>query len=57
MWTYKGVDIYPHGPNMAGLRWEARITDDSRFPDSAPPGLSADTKQGMRELINHYMKR
>jgi len=57
MWTYKGVDIYPAGRNMSGLRWTATIADDRRFSESTPPNLMADTKQGMRELINHYLGR
>jgi hypothetical protein len=41
---------------MSGLRWEARIADDNRFLETAPPSLVTDTKDGMRELINYYMK-
>lgn len=53
MWTYKGVDIWPAGPVVFdGLRWYAR-TDTS--DPAVPPVLRASSKQGMRELITHYL--
>lgn len=59
MWTYKGLFVFPADRNSAGIRWETFISlaEDSRFNIDAPPRLRADTKQGMRELINHYLKR
>ena len=46
MWTYKGIDVFPHDLNSMGLRWDAH----------SPWGrLRADTKQGMRELITQTM--
>ena len=47
-WRYKGFDIYPHDFNSMGLRWYAR----------SPWGLlRADTKDGMRELINNELQK
>ncbi len=46
-WTYKGTNIWPAGRNSSGIRWYARIP--------GVPTLRADTKQSMRELINHYV--
>ena len=40
-WTYKGIDIYPAERNSSGIRWYSRN-----------PHLRADTKAGMRQLIN-----
>lgn len=45
MWTYKGIDIFPADFNSSGIRWMA-WTDWGT--------LRADTKTGMRGLINHY---
>lgn len=42
-WTYKGVDIHPADRNSSGIRWWA-LTDKGR--------IMADTKQGMKQLIN-----
>jgi hypothetical protein len=54
MWTYKGIDIFPADRNASGIRWCSR--DTSGIP-AAPPILRADSKQGMRDLINHYLSR
>ena len=45
MWTYKGIDIFPADHNSSGIRWYARTGNGSC--------LKADTKQSMRDLINH----
>lgn len=50
MWTYKGLDIWPHDRNSMGLRWYAySLWDDT-------PKLRADSKAGMRALINEALK-
>ncbi len=41
MWTYKGVNVYPAARNSSGIRWQ-----------SITPHLRADTKTGMKKLIN-----
>lgn len=46
MWTYFGVDVFPHGPNSMGLRW---IATNPRA--DGPPYLRADSKTSMRRLI------
>ena len=48
MWTYKGIDVFPADINSSGIRWYARM--------GIGITLRADTKQGMRELINHNLK-
>jgi hypothetical protein len=47
MWTYKGIDVYRADVNSSGIRWYARTSAGT---------LRADTKAGMRDLINHYRK-
>jgi hypothetical protein len=49
MWTYKGIDIFPAARNPMGIRWYAHLTRG--------PMLRADSKQGMRDLINRYLSR
>lgn len=49
-WTYKGIDIYPADPNTSGIRWHARIPDSPTVNS-----FRADTKEGMRELINDHL--
>lgn len=49
MWTYKGTNIYPADRNSSGIRWTAR--------DGSGIALRADSKAGMRELINHLLER
>jgi hypothetical protein len=53
--VYKGVSVYPACFNSAGIRWDARISGDSRFGTAVPPLLRAGTKDSMRELIRHYL--
>jgi len=48
MWTYKGVGVYRAGANSSGIRWYARVPGQ-------PSRLRADSKQSMRDLINHYL--
>lgn len=43
MWTYKGIDVFPADRNSSGIRWYARTQNGI---------LKADTKQGMKQLIN-----
>lgn len=50
MWTYKGILVHRASANSTGIRWYARLR-----VDGAPPVLRADTKQGMRQLITHYL--
>jgi hypothetical protein len=47
IWTYKGVNVFPAGPNSAGIRWYARVP--------GTPVLEADTKQSMCELITRSL--
>jgi hypothetical protein len=58
MWTYKSVDVFPAGPVVFdGLRWYARIDETARrMRADCPAMLRASTKQGMRQIINHYLK-
>jgi hypothetical protein len=44
VWTYRGVNVYPAGSNVSGIRWTAYSTR----------ALRADSKAGMRELIRAY---
>lgn len=50
-WTYKGFDISPYSrqPNPAGFRWETHTYDEGF--------MYAQSKTGMRELINEYLER
>jgi hypothetical protein len=51
VWTYKGVDIFPAGPVVFdGLRWYARL-----HSGPGPAMLRATSKDGMREMITHYL--
>lgn len=43
-WNYKGVNVYRSALNASGIRWHA-LAGRGGF-------LRADTKSGMRELIN-----
>lgn len=43
-WVYRGTTVYPADFNSSGIRWTALCLGDR---------LRADTKEGMRELINH----
>lgn len=43
-WTYKGVNVFPAELNGSGIRWTAL-------------GLRANTKEGMRQLINNLQNR
>ena len=52
MWTYFGIDVWPADPNMSGIRWYARLRSGP-----GPAMLRADTKDSMRELIRHYVRR
>lgn len=52
-WTYRGVDVSRASRNSAmGLRWEAYLTGDP-----TPLLIRADTKGGMRRLIDYYLTR
>ncbi len=47
-WTYKGFTVWPAARNSSGIRWYAMFI----------PGIGtvrADTKQGIRQLINEYV--
>lgn len=46
VWTYKGVNVYPAPVNSSGVRWTANV--------EIGVTLRADTKQGMRAVINAY---
>lgn len=48
-WKYRGVNVYPADRNSSGIRWYA--FGGLGFK------LTADTKQGMRELIKANRKR
>lgn len=53
-WAYKGIDVHYGGRHSFyswGLRWYARVPWDNE------PMLRADSKQGMRELINDVLER
>lgn len=47
VWTYKGINVHPASPNTSGVKWWAL---------SSAGQLKSDTKQGMRELINHVLR-
>lgn len=47
-WAYKGVFVQPHNFNSSGMRWMARMSWGGT--------LRADSKQGMRELINDVLE-
>jgi hypothetical protein len=47
-WTYKGVNVFPASVNASGIRWTARC--------NLGFALKADTKQGMKQLINEVQK-
>ena len=49
MWTYRGIDIFRSSTDM-GTRWQSEWVDLPKFSGR----LRADTKDGMRDLINHY---
>lgn len=48
-WTYKGITVFPARSNGSGIRWNA----------NAGVGLTlkADTKQGMKDLINEHLNQ
>lgn len=46
-WTYKGVYVMPATRNASGIRWAAHANG---------AWLRADTKEGMRRLINDALK-
>lgn len=48
LWTYRGVNVYPAGPNSSGIRWTAN--------SDLGHTLRSDTKEGMRELIREHVK-
>ena len=50
MWTYKGINVYRADANASGIRWYSRINWDDY-----PPILRADSKAGMRALINDVL--
>lgn len=55
-WTYKGFTVYPRDVNGSGVRWQAVIPTDRMAEHAGCSRLAADTKQGMRDLINHLLK-
>ena len=48
-WEYKGVTVLPADRNSSGIRWTANAGIGCT--------LKADTKAGMRELINDARRR
>lgn len=50
MWTYKGFDVFPADRNSSGIRWYCRTGSGEGI-------LRADSKDGMKELINEFIKK
>jgi hypothetical protein len=48
IWTYKGINVCCAALNSSGIRWYARLPSGD--------ALRADTKQGMKQLINQHLK-
>ncbi len=48
-WTYKGLDVFPADRNSSGINWYSRT-------GSGEGVLRSDTKDGMKQLINEYVR-
>lgn len=48
-WTYKNFDVFAASRNISGIRWYCRTGSGMT--------LKAETKQGMRMLINDHLSK